>query len=62
MEGVIGYTPGGTMTVPTGPGLGVELDADKFAAAAEQHKRQGDISIYAEDAARHGTAPVKSQW
>lgn len=61
-EGVIAYTPRGTMKVPTGPGLGVELDPDKFARAAEAHRKQGDISIYAEDQARHGTPPVKSQW
>jgi len=61
-EGVIGYTERGTMIVPKGPGLGVELDPDKFGAAAESHLRQGDISIYAEDAAKHGVPPVKSQW
>lgn len=61
-EGVIGYTPRGTMKVPTGPGLGVELDPEKFALAAEAYKRQGDISIYAADHASHGRAPVKSQW
>jgi len=61
-DGSIGYTPRGTMKVPTGPGLGVELDAEKFALAIEAHKRQGDISIYAEDQARHGAPPVKSQW
>lgn len=61
-EGVIGYTPRGTMKVPTGPGLGVELDPEKFALAAEAYRRQGDISIYAADHASHGRAPVKSQW
>jgi glucarate dehydratase len=61
-EGVIGYTPRGTMQVPTGPGLGVELDPEKFALAAEAHRRSGDISIYAEDNASHGKPPVKSQW
>jgi hypothetical protein len=50
------------MKVPTGPGLGVEIDADKLAMGAEAHRRQGDISIYAQDRARHGQAPVKSQW
>ncbi len=60
--GVIAYTERGTMKVPTGPGLGVELDPDRFAAWAEAHRREGDISIYAEDAARHGRPPVKSQW
>jgi glucarate dehydratase len=61
-EGVISYTPRGTMQVPKGPGLGVELDPEKFALAAEAHKRSGDISIYAEDSASHGKPPVKSQW
>ena len=61
-EGVIAYTSRGTMKVPTGPGLGVEIDAEKFAKAADAHRHQGDISIYAEDRARHGQTPVKSQW
>ena len=61
-DGVIAYTPAGTMRVPNGPGLGVELDPDKVARYAEAHRREGDISIYAEDAARRGAPPVKSQW
>jgi L-alanine-DL-glutamate epimerase-like enolase superfamily enzyme len=61
-DGVIGYTPRGTMKVPTGPGLGVEIDPEKFALAVDAHKRQGDISIYAADHASHGRSPVKSQW
>jgi hypothetical protein len=61
-DGAIAYTPLGTMKVPTGPGLGVEIDPDKLALAEERHRRQGDISIYAQDQARHGKAPVKSQW
>jgi hypothetical protein len=48
------------MKVPTGPGLGVELDPDRFAAAAEAYRRLGDRSVYAEDEARGGTIPVKS--
>ncbi len=58
--GVIGLTDHGTMRVPDGPGLGVELDPDRFAAAAEAYRRQGDQSVYAEDAARKGVIPVKS--
>ncbi|MGH6719728.1 MAG: enolase C-terminal domain-like protein [Alphaproteobacteria bacterium] len=58
--GVIGLTDHGTMRVPDGPGLGVELDPDRFAAAAEAYRRLGDQSVYAEDAARKGTIPVKS--
>ncbi|HEX9770095.1 MAG TPA: enolase C-terminal domain-like protein [Kiloniellales bacterium] len=59
-DGVIALTGHGTMKVPTGPGLGVELDDDKFAAAAEAHARQGDKSVYEEDQARGGVIPVKS--
>lgn len=58
--GVISLTERGTMRVPEGPGLGVELDPDRFAAAAEAHARAGDKSIYAEDDARAGVIPVKS--
>ncbi|HXV25638.1 MAG TPA: enolase C-terminal domain-like protein [Alphaproteobacteria bacterium] len=58
--GVIGLTDRGTMRVPEGPGLGVELDPDKFVAAAEAYARQGDRSVYAEDTARQGVIPVKS--
>ena len=60
--GVIELTDRGTMRVPTGPGLGVELDADRLAAAAEAYARRGEASIYAEDAARRGEIPVKSMW
>lgn len=60
--GVIAYTERGTMRVPAGPGLGVELDPELFGRYAEAYRRQGDITIYAEDAARHGQSPVKSQW
>jgi len=58
--GVIGLTDRGTMKVPTQPGLGVELDPDRFAAAAEAYRRLGDQSVYAEDTARAGVIPVKS--
>lgn len=59
-HGVIGLTDRGTMKVPEGPGLGVELDPERFAAAAEAHARQGDKSVYEEDEARRGVIPVKS--
>jgi glucarate dehydratase len=59
-DGAIALGGHGTMKVPTGPGLGVELDDDKFAAAAEAHMRQGDKSVYEEDVARGGVIPVKS--
>ena len=57
---VIGLTDHGTMKVPTGPGLGVELDDDLFAEAQEAYQRLGDRSVYAEDEARAGVIPVKS--
>jgi glucarate dehydratase len=60
--GVIRLTERGTMPVPSGPGLGVELDPDAFAAAQEAHARQGDRSVYAEDAGRKGVIPVKSMY
>lgn len=59
-SGIIGLSSRGTMVVPKGPGLGVEIDEDRLAAAAEAHKRGGDKSVFAEDAARRGTIPVKS--
>jgi glucarate dehydratase len=59
-DGVIRLTDHGTMPVPSGPGLGVALDPDRLAAAAEAYLRQGDRSVFAEDAARAGTIPVKS--
>ena len=60
--GVISYTSRGTMRVPDGPGLGVRLDPDCFALHADAYRRDGDISIYAEDESRRGVPPVKSQW
>jgi glucarate dehydratase len=60
--GVIGLTERGTMRVPTGPGLGVELDPGRLAAAAEAYAKRGEASVYAEDVARRGTIPVKSLW
>jgi glucarate dehydratase len=61
-DGVIALSDHGTMKVPTGPGLGVELDPDRFAAAAEAYLRQGDRSVWAEDVARVGVIPVKSMF
>jgi glucarate dehydratase len=57
-EGVIGLTGHATMRVPDRPGLGVDLDPDRLAAAA--HARSGDKSVFAEDVSRAGTIPVKS--
>lgn len=58
--GVISLTDRGTMRVPDGPGLGVELDRERLAQAAEAYRRGGDKSVYAEDEARAGLIPVKS--
>jgi glucarate dehydratase len=58
--GVLGFTERGTMKVPTGPGLGIELDRDRMEAGIEAYRRSGEASVYAEDAARQGRIPVKS--
>ena len=51
-----------TMRVPDGAGLGVALDSERFAIAAEAYRRGGDKSVYAEDevACRHH--PCKSMF
>ncbi|MFO0991236.1 MAG: enolase C-terminal domain-like protein [Hyphomicrobiales bacterium] len=51
-----------TMNVPDGAGLGVALDPERFALAAEAYRRGGDKSVYAEDEARAGIIPVKSMF
>jgi glucarate dehydratase len=58
--GIVQLTDRGTMRVPTGAGLGVELDQDRLAEAAEAYHRAGDKSVYAEDESRAGVIPVKS--
>ena len=55
--GVIGLTSRGTMRVPQGPGLGVTLDADRFAVAMEAHRYGGDRSVFAEDWPALGLSP-----
>ena len=59
-DGVIGLTNRGTIGVPDGPGLGVELDPERFEAAKESYRRLGDKSVYEEDQTRAGVIPVKS--
>jgi glucarate dehydratase len=62
MDGTIRLTERGTIPVPSGPGLGVQLDPERFAVAAEAHARHGDKSVYADDVARAGAIPVKSMF
>ena len=56
---VIALTGRGTIRVPEVPGLGVELDPDRFSAAKETYLKLGDRSVYEEDEARDGVIPVK---
>lgn len=62
VPGPIALTERGTMRVPDGPGLGVELDRDKLMELAEAHRRLGDQSVYGEDVSRNGVIPVKSMF
>lgn len=39
---------GGRLTVPTGPGLGVELDPDKLQKYAEHHRKVGEASEFSD--------------
>ena len=48
---------GGTLAVPTGPGLGVRLDRDKLAAFHEEFRRLGSYP-YDRDPLRPGWAPL----
>jgi len=38
---------GGIVSVPTGPGLGVELDAAALRRCVERHAREGAYDFYA---------------
>lgn len=48
---------GGSIAVPTGPGLGVQLDRDKVLEYADLYKRLGNYA-YDQDPLRPGWAPV----
>jgi len=48
---------GGTLAVPTGPGLGVRLDRDKLAAFHQEFRRLGSYP-YDRDPLRPGWAPL----
>ncbi|MCL5076207.1 MAG: hypothetical protein M1136_11275 [Chloroflexi bacterium] len=51
----------GCMTVPSGPGLGVELDEDKFRYYAELHTREGVLSAI-KDPRRPDWVPGRTLW
>ncbi|MGH3661350.1 MAG: mandelate racemase/muconate lactonizing enzyme family protein [Micromonosporaceae bacterium] len=42
LAGGVTPTPGGRLTVPTAPGIGVELDSDRLARYAELYGKEGD--------------------
>lgn len=53
----------GQMTVPSGPGLGVQLDMDRFERYAEQNRREGLAEGYEKDLERPADwVPKKFQW
>ncbi len=53
----------GQMAVPTGPGLGVTLDRDKFARYAEANRKEGLTEGYEKDPQRSPDwVPKKFQW
>lgn len=53
---------GGRMAVPSGPGLGVELDEDKLAVYEERHNRQGTSAYAGEDKFRPDWIPRRPMW
>jgi glucarate dehydratase len=59
--GKLPYTPDGKMTVPQGPGLGVELDRDKLAKYHELAKKQ-EMGSWIEDSRRPGSVTVQPKW
>lgn len=53
----------GTMTAPDKPGLGVELDMDRFGRYAEAYRKNGLADGYEKDVGRpSGWCPKKFQW
>lgn len=52
---------GGKMTVPSGPGLGVQLDRDKLAKYHELSKKQ-QMGSWIEDPRRPGTITYQPKW
>ncbi len=59
--GKLQYTQDGTMKIPTGPGLGVELDRDKLAKYHEMAKQQ-QMGSWIEDPSRPGVVTVQPKW
>jgi len=59
--GKLPYTKDGGMAVPTGPGLGVELDRDKLAKYHELAKNQ-EMGSWIEDPRRPGVVAVQPKW
>lgn len=59
--GRLRYTEDGSMAVPQGPGLGVELDRDKLAKYHEMAKRQ-EMGSWIEDSKRPGVVTVQPKW
>ncbi len=51
----------GCMDLPEGPGLGVELDHDKFTKYARHNERYGDYAIYERDELQDDW-PYKGRW
>jgi glucarate dehydratase len=59
--GKLQYTSDGEMTVPTGPGLGVELDRDKLAKYSELAKSR-EMGSWIEDPSRPGFVTIQPKW
>src|SRR4051794_16699603 len=57
IEGGLMKYDGGTITVPTGPGLGVKLDREKVARYAELYRQLGPYP-YDQDPARRDWTPI----
>jgi len=59
--GKLKYLPDGTMAVPTGPGLGIELDRAKLAKYSEMAKNRA-MGSWIEDPKRPGMVTVQPKW
>jgi glucarate dehydratase len=59
--GKLQYTADGKMAVPSGPGLGVELDRDKLAKYHELALKQ-EMGSWIEDPKRPGIVTVQPKW